>query len=106
MEMEGGRLMFELRYYGAIIEVIRQGAYEICTPVDIDRLYKMAGKIKKAGKCYAGWCKCLLKRSRALEKMLLGSFRNYRYIEQLIVLAALIEILEELYEWFSKKELA
>ena len=94
--------MFELRYYGAIIEVIRQGAYEICTPVDVDRLYKMAGKVKQAGRCYAGWCKCLLKRSRALERMLLGSFRNYRYMEQLIVLAALIEILEELHDWYEE----
>jgi hypothetical protein len=99
--------MFELRYYEAIIELIYQGAYDICTPVNTDELQAMARKIKRAGggRCYKGWCKALLLRCQALEVKLLGSYKNYRYMEQLMVLAALIEILEELYEGFSEKRL-
>lgn len=93
--------MFELKYYGAIIETIHQGAYDICTPVDTDKLYKMAEKVKKAGRSYRGWCAALLGRCKALETKLLGGFKNYRYIEQLIVLAVLIEILEELHDWYE-----
>lgn len=93
--------MFELRYYEAIIETIQQGAYDICTPVDTDELYKMAGRIGRAGRCYKGWCSALLLRCKELEAGLLGSYKNHRYIEELMVLAALIEILETLYEGFE-----
>jgi len=92
--------MFELRYYETIIELIYEGAYDICTPVDVDGLYAMAGKVKQAGRCYKGWCEVLLLRCQVLEVGFIGSFRNYRYTEQLIVLAVLIEILEELHEEF------
>ncbi|SMC43877.1 hypothetical protein [Pedobacter africanus] len=98
--------MFELKYYEAIIETIHQGAYDICTPVDTDELYKLARRVKKAGRCYKEWCGALLLRCKDLEAGLLGSFRNYRYMEQLIVLAVLIEILNELYEGFLQEGLA
>ncbi|SMC88708.1 hypothetical protein [Pedobacter africanus] len=95
--------MFELRYYEAIIELIYQGAYDICTPVNTDELQAMARKIKRAGagRCYKGWCKALILRCKELEAGLLGSYKNHRYIEELMVLAALIEILETLYEGFE-----
>lgn len=93
--------MFELKYYESVIELIREGSYDICTPLDIDGLYVMAQNVKKGGRCYYGWCKALLLRCHELEKKLIAGYKNYRYMEQLFILAILSEILEALCKWFA-----
>lgn len=96
--------MVELNYYEAIIEVLETNSYEICTPVSIGKLYKLRANVKKGTKCYKGMCCALLLRSRKLEAKMQHSPWSFEPEQQMKILQALIEILDELCKWFVEPD--